>query len=111
MPSPNTHRDSFVRYLRNCYPYGEPWLDAWGYHEAIEVKQALKGLKETDPLLFRIIHLYTASHMTRHQVRTRISYDYSTVKRKLDYAVDCILNRLANKDLTVDQLDYLDKRA
>ena len=47
--------------------------------------------------------------MTRHALCTRVNYDYSTVKRKLDYAVDCILNRLANGDIVVDRLAEFDR--
>lgn len=109
MPSPNTYRDSFIKYLRHCYPYGEPWIDAWGYHPATEVKAALKGLFSTDQTLYRIVHLYISSHMSRHALCTRVNYDYSTVKRKMDYAVDCILNRLANADIAVDRVAELDR--
>lgn len=109
MPSPNTHRDSFIRYLRSCYPYGEPWIDAWGYHPAVAVKDALRGLSTTDPILYRVVYLYTATHMSRHQICSRISYDYSTVKRKLDYAIDCTLNRLANRDINEGRTEELER--
>lgn len=102
MARPNVRRDSFLKYLQNGHPHSEPWIDEWGMHTAEEVKEALRILKQTDPLFYQVIHLYTTSRMTRYDMANVIAYEYSTVKRKLDYAIDCILSRLANKDLNHD---------
>jgi hypothetical protein len=101
MPSPDTRRDSFIKYLRHGYSHHEPWIDGWGTHTAEEVKECIKGLSETDEILYTVLRLYTISRMPRHLISARINYDYSTVKRKLDQAIECILFRLANKDIDV----------
>lgn len=102
MPTPNQYRDTFVRYLRTAYPHGEPWIGPRGYRTAEQVTDALDGLKRTDRLLFQILHLFTATHLTRRDVCKRVGYEYSTIKRKVDSAVDCVLNRLAHPELLVD---------
>jgi len=99
MPSPNARRDSFIKYLRNGYSHHEPWIDGWGYHSAEDVKVCIKELQETDEVLHSVLKLYTVSRMPRHLISARVNYDYSTVKRKLDQAIECILYRLANRDL------------
>jgi hypothetical protein len=102
MPSPNARRDSFLKYLQSDLTYALPWVDEWGSHSPEEVKRAMRLLKQTDPEYYHVLHLYMTSRMTRQDMSNLIAYEYSTVKRKLDYAIDCILSRLAHRDLSLD---------
>lgn len=97
-------RQEFVKYMRTGYAYGETWSDKWGVHSSEDIRESVKRLAETDPVLYRILNLYTLSRMSRHRISVRIGYDYSTVKRKLDQAIDIILTMLANIEINRDML-------
>jgi hypothetical protein len=92
-------RQEFVKYMRTGYAYGEEWTDLWGTHSSTDIRESIKRLSETDPMLYRVFNLYTLSRMSRHRIAVRLGYDYSTVKRKLDQAIDIVLTMLANLEI------------
>jgi hypothetical protein len=71
-----------------------PWVDHVGAHLAGDVRRAIKKLERTDPVHHKILDHYMRSKAPRITIADAVSYDSSTVKRKLDEAVDIILQNL-----------------
>lgn len=62
--------------------------------QEVEVRAAIKAISKTDPVLHNILDYYIRTRMSRIQIGEAVNYDSSTVKRKLDEAVDLILHQL-----------------
>jgi len=74
--------------------HDKPWVDVSGVYTSNEVRAAVKRIGRTDPLLHRIIDYYIRTRMPRMRIAEAVHYDSSTVKRKLDEAVDIVLQQL-----------------
>jgi hypothetical protein len=61
---------------------------------AHEVRAAIKKIAATDPILHQIIDQYVRTRKARMQIAQSVSYDSSTVKRKLDEAADLVMHNL-----------------
>lgn len=96
MPKPHPIRDKFLKHLREKLAHDMPWVDVSGVYTADEVRVAVKQVADTDPLLHKILYYYMNTRMPRMRIAEAVHYDSSTVKRKLDEAVDVILQRLKN---------------
>jgi len=94
MPKPHPIRDKFLKYLRSDMAHDKLWVDASGVYTSNEVRDAVKRISRTDPLLHRIIDYYIRTRMPRMRIAEAVHYDSSTVKRKLDDAVDIVLQQL-----------------
>lgn len=94
MPKPHPVRDKFLKYLKGPMAHDTPWVDVSGIYFAAEVRKAIKKIAETDPLLHQIVDQYVRTRKPRMQIANSVSYDSSTVKRKLDEAADLILHNL-----------------
>lgn len=71
-----------------------PWVDASDVYHATEVRKAIIQLAQTDQNLHRILDHYMRTKSARMKIAELTHYDSSTVKRKLDEAVDVILQNL-----------------
>lgn len=94
MPSPNEIRGPFLKYLRKQLPHGRYWVDVEGVFSAAEVRAAIKRLEHKNPKLHRILDKYITNKAARSQIADSESYDSSTIKRKLDDALDLVLQNL-----------------
>lgn len=105
MPKPHPIRDKFLKYLRGSYAHDMPWVDVSGVYLAYEVKSAIVALSKSDPVLYKILDYYMRTRMPRMRIAEAVHYDSSTVKRKLDEAVDVILQNLKNEGIEPPQLE------
>lgn len=94
MPKPNPIRDKFLKYLRGNLAHDMPWYDVSGIYFARDVRVAVKQVAHTDPMLYRILHAYITTRNSRMEIARAVSFDSSTVKRKLDEAADIVLQNL-----------------
>lgn len=99
MPKPHPIRDQFLKYLRGGFAHDMPWIDRSGVFSSEEVRAAVKKVAESDPVLHRILDYYIRTRMPRMRIAEAVHYDSSTVKRKLDEAVDLIFQNLHNEEL------------
>lgn len=102
MPKPHPIRDKFLKYLRRDLAHDMPWVDASGVYVSSEVRSAIKQVAQTDPLLHKILDYYMRTRMPRMKIADAVHYDSSTVKRKLDEAVDLILHHLKTASRAID---------
>ena len=103
MPAPHPSRDRFLKYLRQKLPHEMPWVDASDVYDATEVRKAIVQLSQTDQNLHRILDHFMRTKMARMRIAELTHYDSSTVKRKLDEAVDVILQNLKMNRLLVNE--------
>lgn len=98
MPAPNPRRDRVLKYLRHDFPHKATLRVDSDEYDYDQVKEAVYKLKDNDPDLLRVLcyHLYT--HLPRVRIAEEVGFDPSTVKRKLNKAVDAIMQRLVHYD-------------
>lgn len=94
MPKPHIVRDKVLKYLRGPLAHDYPWVDVSGIYTAAEVRAAIKKISAGDPILHQIMDQYVRTRKPRMQIAQSVNYDSSTVKRKLDEAVDLLLHNL-----------------
>lgn len=104
MPSPDPIRNSVLKFLRASYPHKlDLVVDGQAYPYA-DVKKAVDGLKDNDPLLLRILSSYMFTALSRAKAADAIGFDSSTLKRHLNKAADIIMQRLNHADMLPDDL-------
>lgn len=108
MPKPHPTRDKFLKYLRQQLCHDTPWVDVSGVYLAEDVRNAIEKIRKMDPLLYKILNYYVKTRNPRMRIAEAVHYDSSTVKRKLDDAVDLVMSnmkdaRIADPDQDEDE--------
>lgn len=101
----NPQIESFTKYLKNNFPFKENWEAAELLGESFtyeEVREALKRLKTTDPLLHKNLGYRWQSTRSRNSIANSLYCDPSTLKRRWDKAIKIIINYLVNKEVTAE---------
>lgn len=99
MPTPNEIRGPFLKYLRQDLPHNKHYRSSENVFSPKEVRQALLSLQSKDPMRYRILHKYTHSRDSRSKIAESENYDASTIKRRLDQALDIVLQELGTMQL------------
>lgn len=94
MGKPNPIRSKFLKYLREQLPHGFYWIDAEGHYSPDEVRRAIRKLATGDPAHHSVLDSYIRTRKPRSEIAREKLYDSSTIKRKLDKAIDLVLQNL-----------------
>lgn len=111
MPKPHPVRDKFLKYLRGSYAHDMAWIDISGVYTSEEVRRATREVSKSDPVLHRILDYWIRTRLPRMRIADAVHYDSSTVKRKLDEAVDLILQNLKAADFKPNVMTAAELRA
>lgn len=105
MPAPNPRRGSFLKYLREQFPYKLDYTDSDGQlFEYILVKECIERLKDNDPQLLRVLWYHMHTRLPRTRAAEQLFMDPTTVKRKLDVACDVIMQFVQHRNIWPKQL-------
>ncbi len=94
MPAPQPDRANFLLYLRNEFPYKMDLLTLQG--ETVSYEDIYNGMlaaRDGDPTLYRILWLHTHTRLPRDYMVDLTYFDTSTVKRRLNAAIDLVAER------------------
>lgn len=92
MPAPHPMRGSFLKYLRELFPYKQDYIDPNGkLYEYSKVRDCIEKLKDNDPQLLRVLWYHMHTRLPRTRAAEQLFMDPTTVKRKLDVACDVIM--------------------
>lgn len=75
-----------------------------------DVKDAIKNIEYNGPDIHRVLWAYLFTPLPRTGLADLCRFDSSTVKRKLDKAVDLIMQYLNNRDLLDEVLVKIDQK-
>jgi hypothetical protein len=104
MPKPNPRRDVFLKFLRQSFPHKlDLELEGVTYPYA-QVKDAVYGIRDNDPLLMRVLTSYLFTNMSRARSSDMLAMDPSTFKRRLDLLADLICQKLNHGDFPAADL-------
>lgn len=94
MPHPDEKRGKFIKYLRTQLPHNKFWIDGHEVFPPEDVRKVILSIEDSDPALSRILRKYTSTRNSRSKIAESENYDASTIKRKLDHALDMVLQEL-----------------
>jgi hypothetical protein len=100
MPAPNPRRGAFLKYLRESFPhkydYVSPEETVYPY---AQIKICIENLKDNDPQLLRVLWYHMHTRLPRTRAAEQLFMDPTTVKRKLDFACDLIMQFVEHQGL------------
>lgn len=110
MPSPDPIISSFKNYMKKTFslPTLEPWVyrhepEPGVVYEIVvqhrEVKEALRKLSLTDPMLSRLLDYMWRCHRGRDDIATAENVDPSTVNRRWHLGIYTMFNWIFNGDV------------
>lgn len=113
MPAPNPVTTSFKSYLKTqfCMPTRPPWLytgkDYEGNPLSVNVpydavKEAIRKMSLTDPMLYRMLEYAWKTNRTWDDIADAFYVDPSTVRRRVDRAIQIVFAWIQHGDLCLD---------
>jgi hypothetical protein len=114
MPAPNPITTSFKAYLRSKFsmPTKEPWVcvgkDSEGNQFTLNiphkaVQEAMRKMSLTDPMLYRMLEAVWRTARTWDDIAAAYYVDPSTVRRRVDRAIQIVFGWILYPDLCADK--------
>ncbi len=98
-------RNHFLTYLGSGYRNGEDYVDLRGeVLPRTRISYGIERLRDNDPKFSRMIQYHINSPLPRTQIAKSANADPSTVKRRMSYAADLVMQR-ARHSPELDPLD------
>lgn len=99
MPAPAPKIAKALSYLRHEFPYKEDFRSHDGtVYPYEQVKAAVYSLRDNSPEILKILNYHMYTNLPRTRIAEEVGYDPSTIKRKLDQAANCMMQRLVHGD-------------
>jgi hypothetical protein len=118
MAKPHPGHESLKKYLNNRFAWKEDWIvdendkEKPEVYTHLEMKEAMRRLKTTDPVLHKLLAYLWLTDRSRNDIANGFGMDSSTLKRLWDKAMDKIVAHLRlgirENDEVAPKLDPID---
>lgn len=100
----NMIRSSFLYYLRSGFPYGKDWehpLTGSLFSQQL-IKDKLEFYKEYYPENYNLLYALWTNQQSREKLATQYKYSASTIQRRWNDAINCVLALILFPELEPD---------